>query len=73
MLIQTIDDCILFGTGERYFPDQPLLIQVRETGPGRLLLKIEGGTIIGKYWRTVLNCCEPFVMRPSPSLQISIG
>ncbi|MCB1281555.1 MAG: hypothetical protein KDB18_08525 [Salinibacterium sp.] len=44
-VIQAIDECLAFGLGERYFPDQPIVFRVERIGDRRLMFTVQGGAI----------------------------
>ncbi|MEI8407153.1 MULTISPECIES: hypothetical protein [unclassified Kribbella] len=48
-VVQALDDCRRTGTGERYFPDQPILFRAKTVGRrGEVLLSVTGESITRK-------------------------
>src|SRR4051812_37625122 len=44
-VIQAVDDCLAYGAGQRYFPDQPIIFRVEQAGPHRLVFRVDGGAV----------------------------
>jgi hypothetical protein len=48
-VVQALDDCRRTGTGERYFPDQPILFRAKTAGSrGEVLLSVTGESLTRK-------------------------
>lgn len=45
LVVQAVDDGLRTGVGERWFPDQPILVRVERSGAHRLLLTVTGGPV----------------------------